>query len=572
MEVNAKAAYEKYFGQERQRVPLWDTAVVLNRQQKDGKYKLTAETTLAGGHRQRPRSAQEQFELDVAFWYGALTEGKHEEIELLRRVFTILYYGGLLYYGSSGWDQWSRSNIPIAAALSHGGRVLIQLPRASSGEPDAFFRWLQAPSGIISRNSRLAATHGIEPFAVPIPLRGLHRWHRLNETKSGGNGRHYGVNISLGGTGNINPISGNTIYSNGEHGHLYVYYLAPTADSYGGLLIGLEGSAPIDAWDNRGLGHTPGSPQRLGKLGGGAYGAVAWSKDHLPKKMGGGPELFTPDQTGGYHKFGARQKYSPTGNAKWNELDVGPRRIYNAMLVDLAELGWESVAAQLSVFTPELLGKCGVSPIVPPPVQMPPIILTTSLIESNLKRLATVVEEISEDMATLRSGNSPMVKDYNATPKTKRPIVTLGLRKVKDYHTEKPVERMNPRVAQYAHDAILSKEPMDSMTWQKFSSIRLGNRSLLHTVDAVVDECLRLTAREIRQCRQLQIVGGNNDYADRAIAERRKKLLELVQAITRYLDLPQARSDKHTPKVKALHALVLTELKLLDEAKHALKH
>ncbi len=562
MSIDAQQAYNKYFTRG-QPAPLWDGQVNPRAQNNAGNAgQRGAQAVQPHGPRNSPN---EQFELDVAFWFGTLLQGNANEIEFLKRVFTVLYYGGLLYYGSTGWATWASSGIPIAAALSHGGRVLIQLPRVRSGNADAFLQWLQGPSNIITNNSRLAATHGIEPFSAPFPINGVNRWHRLNEIKSGGKGRHYGVNISLGGTGNINPLSGNVIASDGEHGHLYVYYLPPTDENYGGLLIGLEGSAPIDAWDNRSsIGHTPGTKGRSGKAGIAGYAARAWAKD----KLFHDPTLFTPDQTGGYHKFGERQRYSPTGNAKWEQLPVGPRRVYNGMLVDLAEYGWEFLINKQ--FSLDMLGQSGRPPRpghpVPLPGQLgpvPPIVTKTCLIEANLKRLSTVVEQINTDTAAMRAGHTPMVKDYNVTH-TKKTM--FGLRTVKDHKTEKSAEMLNPKVTQFAHDAILDDNPMDSTTWQKFSSVRLASRSLLHAVDTVLDECLRLTARELRQTRAL-VIGGRRPADDRTITERRRKLIELVQTIKRYLDMPQAQSDGHTPKVQALHLLVLTELKLLDSAK-----
>lgn len=40
-----------------------------------------------------PRNDVEQFELDVAFWYGSLMLGPSAQITLLKKVFTVLYHG-----------------------------------------------------------------------------------------------------------------------------------------------------------------------------------------------------------------------------------------------------------------------------------------------------------------------------------------------------------------------------------------------------------------------------------------------------------------------------------------------
>lgn len=87
-------------------------------------------------------------------------------------------------------------------------------------------------------------------------------------------GRHYFKNVALGGKGNINPFSGVKIAANGEHGHLYVNYQAPTFLKPGCILVGCEGSAPA-----------------------------------------------VPDQSGKAHDTaGTKGRWSPTGGRKWNEL------------------------------------------------------------------------------------------------------------------------------------------------------------------------------------------------------------------------------------------------------------
>ncbi|RMF35868.1 MAG: hypothetical protein D6747_01630, partial [Chlorobiota bacterium] len=417
MAINASLVYDRYFGRNARRVPLWK-----------GRDENGTVTIL--------RDAQQQFELDVAFWYGTLTRGNRDEREFIRRVFVVLYYGGLMYRSEQGWLPWSSSGIPIASVLSHGGRVLIQLPKASGAAADAFFDWLQGPSKIIERNRRLAATHGIEylPYSERESL-GMGRRHRIKETKHGQ--RHYGVNISLGGTGNINPISGNKIDSNGEHGHLYVFYLPPTADDYGGLLIGCEGSAPIDAWDNR-PGRAPGAP-RPGKAAFAPYAARAFIKD----KVFHDPSLFTPDQTGGYHKFGERQQFSPTGNGKWDELGCGPCRVYNALIVDLVPTGWKILTSYADRFTPDLLGMSGIPPINVRTPRFPKILTHTCLTEGNLKRMAAIAHDRAKDWTTISKGKDPLVKDYNAS--SKKSGNPLG-----NHIAKKPMNLINPSISQIA--------------------------------------------------------------------------------------------------------------------------
>lgn len=56
-------------------------------------------------------------------------------LEVLSRLFKVLRYGGLLYRNDrnddEGWQYWHDTGLPIATALSHGSRVLIQLPKVN---------------------------------------------------------------------------------------------------------------------------------------------------------------------------------------------------------------------------------------------------------------------------------------------------------------------------------------------------------------------------------------------------------------------------------------------------------
>jgi hypothetical protein len=53
--------------------------------------------------------------------------------------------------------------------------------------------------------------------------------------------RHWGMNIPLGGHGR-ESLLGETISANGEHGHVYFYYMSGAEGRNGGVLIGVEGS------------------------------------------------------------------------------------------------------------------------------------------------------------------------------------------------------------------------------------------------------------------------------------------------------------------------------------------
>ena len=55
---------------------------------------------------------------------------------------------------------------------------------------------------------------------------------------------HYGIDLALGGIGNKNFHSKRIVANDGTHGHLYVHYHAPDDNERGGILFGIEQSAP----------------------------------------------------------------------------------------------------------------------------------------------------------------------------------------------------------------------------------------------------------------------------------------------------------------------------------------
>jgi hypothetical protein len=65
--------------------------------------------------------------------------------------------------------------------------------------------------------------------------------------------RHWGLNVPIGGHGRTSLI-GEKISANGEHGHLYIYYMSSARHRCGGILIGLEGSE-YNKWDQVGHKH-----------------------------------------------------------------------------------------------------------------------------------------------------------------------------------------------------------------------------------------------------------------------------------------------------------------------------
>ncbi|KAF0971991.1 hypothetical protein FDP41_009687 [Naegleria fowleri] len=299
-----------------------------------------------------------QTKRDAEMWAQTLAcPGSEARGNVLRRIMAVLRWGGLFYRQKAvafdkrkqneesqeyQFKNWSDTTWPICTALSHGGRIVIQLPKSTnkgdkSSHDFSFWNWLITgdKKGDIAKLvttstsgdhclkkgkvvfKRLSATHGLEFEENEIPIMGEAK-KVLIEQKTKGfslrdtkmlrsseytlrHHRHWGMNIPMGGEGQM-LLTGVKSTANGSNGHLYLYHMAPKHDSYGGVMIGLEGSE---------------------------YGKF--------------------DQTGEYHGVSAKSSaFSPTFGFKWHSkehLDLtsvkGPGK-YDCMYIDLTS-GWDYI-------------------------------------------------------------------------------------------------------------------------------------------------------------------------------------------------------------------------------------
>jgi len=267
---------------------------------------LRPETRLLGTE---GRQFSQQFQLDAAMWYGAISTGPYSDV--IRKLFHMFYYAGVIYAsGDNGWSDWTNNYFGnVAALLSHGQRVLVQIPATQHGGGE-LWDWLNSVNKIPTRS---AATHGISVLSTPTDLI---RGHRKYLDEKGGTfsgkwqslkgwalGRHFAFNPALGGDGNRNPFSASNddnkqlfppIRANGLNGHVYVHYLPPGNSAVGGLLVGCENA-------EHGKGKNP--------------------------------------HTKAGHGLGGSQKVSASGGKKWSELKCGPRKEYNGLICDLTDRG-----------------------------------------------------------------------------------------------------------------------------------------------------------------------------------------------------------------------------------------
>ncbi|MCJ7541526.1 MAG: hypothetical protein MUO88_17920 [Desulfobacterales bacterium] len=91
----------------------------------------------------RPYGSKDQFNFDMAMWYGTLAFQDSKKAEILYRILTVVYWGGLFFQHSKMWKPWAETGIPICSALSHRGRIMVQLPPLEENETGwEFFNWL----------------------------------------------------------------------------------------------------------------------------------------------------------------------------------------------------------------------------------------------------------------------------------------------------------------------------------------------------------------------------------------------------------------------------------------------
>ena len=222
-----------------------------------------------------PKNSEDIKKYDGELWFETIRNpGSGVKKEILRRIFTTIRYGGLMIRhkqeDSEFWWPYCSIGWPIACTLSHGGRILIQLPRAFPGctGPDhSYWNWLTCDAKVLMPR---VGTHSTGNRKQPMPMV-LDRVKVVDELKSVGFGisqgirklaesevgpRSFGMNIALGGAGNTSPSTNMIISDNGDHGHVYFCYRPPLQNKYGAILIGVEGEAP-GHWGQSGNFHSP---------------------------------------------------------------------------------------------------------------------------------------------------------------------------------------------------------------------------------------------------------------------------------------------------------------------------
>jgi hypothetical protein len=295
---------------------------------------------------------EEKMQFDSILWSRTIdSPGNAYKGEILKRVFTVLRWGGLdfLPRNQNNWRRWTDVGWPIATALSHGGRVMIQLPRTDPRSPHEkdhrFFDWLtrgQKGTAVCFERQGTHSTGNLEEEQCSELLDGRMKVLReLHGSSHGGaqavkvsKGKSYGINLALGGNLHYTFATDVLITDNGCHGHLYIFYRPPTKQMFGGVLIGCEGEAP------------------------GCYGASgnfhSWNLAPVDKLRGHKPSRhegqFGPKWSQGFQLPLPQQQQFINGPAQ-----------YDSMIVDLTA-GWEFLQHLGDTFTSSMVEEAAVAP------------------------------------------------------------------------------------------------------------------------------------------------------------------------------------------------------------------
>lgn len=180
-----------------------------------------------------------------------------DELCVLARIFFVYHYADLRMRqdSHSSWQN-AKDKLPLAALLDSGKRVTIELP--PSEKPHEFFYWL-ATGEKMGENH----LHDVIGFSFmsdrqkPIYRRGFATHTVTQVDKNKGLGRHYKERKVRWWRGSMHLFSSpldqshfgmNIGYAgedaDGEHGHIYFHYKAPTKTKSGAMLISCETSAP----------------------------------------------------------------------------------------------------------------------------------------------------------------------------------------------------------------------------------------------------------------------------------------------------------------------------------------
>lgn len=190
-----------------------------------------------------------------------------QSANVFKRALLLVSCGDLTLHNNGVSKNAIENGLPSSAYLSHGARVMVQIP---PGSGNSLINWLtsghedkdgksmkQSQQEAIKENkvvyNRSAATHD-----VAIKKNAQTGEYELKEKKGffigaadfigdkfGKETKHFGVDLAMNASfGGKDPDGKIIDRPDGDHGHLYIHYTAPEEGKPGALLIGMEGAAP----------------------------------------------------------------------------------------------------------------------------------------------------------------------------------------------------------------------------------------------------------------------------------------------------------------------------------------
>lgn len=284
---------------------------------------------------ERGERAQEKGEADKT--YTAIADQEIKAVDVYKRALILVGSGSLQLHHDDSKVANSRAGngLPVSSYLSHGARVMIEIP---SGSGDQLVNWLtsgdantsgmsrkQTQQGAIQDGkivyNRPAATHDVSIEK----LEGTNEY-ALKEKKGFGIGlkdflsnkilgkktNHFSVDLALNAALGEKDSRGKDVKKpDGDHGHLYIHYIAPTKDKPGSMLIGIEGGSPTSAKHSK-----TGAADPLSAIDGSKWedlavkkeiaGESKYTKTIVPKKYQGMTIKLGAEQLGKITKLDAK--------------------------------------------------------------------------------------------------------------------------------------------------------------------------------------------------------------------------------------------------------------------------
>ncbi|WP_318285976.1 eCIS core domain-containing protein [Limnospira fusiformis] len=185
-------------------------------------------------------------------------------IAILKRVFIVLQHG-LMYRDDQHTPKFEEWQENVAVALSHGGRVMINLPPLQGNDKEhEFIYWLLGGSSAQVQehkpkshdhrgadqssdyykakvDTRIVSSHDVEVTQNSLKELKSNTFDFKGAVGATSTIKHYGMDIPLGGLGN-EDMAGDVILPDGRHGHMYIYYRPPSREKPGSVLVGAETS------------------------------------------------------------------------------------------------------------------------------------------------------------------------------------------------------------------------------------------------------------------------------------------------------------------------------------------